>query len=468
MTPIKITAIIAVALIIIPLVPGSGKAISIPDEKKLAKKFMTMIEERNILLKDPVANHMINTVGKTILSNLPPQPFDYSFYLINDNTFNAFASPGAHIFIHRGLITALSNIDELAGIMAHEIAHVVSRHVSQSIERSKLVNIGSLAGMLAGVIAGSAGSSEAAQALTIGSVAAGQSAMLAYTRENETEADQKGVLFLKASCYDPKGLLDSLLKIRDADYQGIEGIPDYFKTHPGTSTRVAHIASLLSGCVRPDPLPECPKTYDYSMVKYRLIGLYDEPDKSMAKIAIDLEKDPDNPALNYGMGLLQSRKYRRQKAEEYFEKALSQRLFDPLILLELGRVYIADGKFSQALEVLAFIQDEPVMGIQARYQYAVAQLESGDLPGAQKNLSKVIETLPDTFPKAYYYMAQIMSRHNETALSDYYLGVYYTQIKDEKNASLLLRKALEDLKDPELRKDAQKRLEKKSKRKEDS
>ncbi len=147
-------------------------------------------------LYDPVAGHLIDAVGRHILANLPAQPFNYSFFLIDDGTFNAFASPGANIFIHRGLITALSSTDELAGIMAHEVAHAVSRHVSQSIDRSKLVNMGTMAGVLAGILVGSAGGGgEAAQALSVGSMAAGYSSMLTYTRENETEADQKALLF---------------------------------------------------------------------------------------------------------------------------------------------------------------------------------------------------------------------------------------------------------------------------------
>ncbi|WP_022667422.1 M48 family metallopeptidase [Desulfospira joergensenii] len=445
------------------LAPAAASAISIPDEMKLAEKFMKMIEERNVILKDPVANHMINEVGGNIISTLPPQPFHYSFYILNDNRFNAFASPAANIFFNRGLITALSSTDELAGIMGHEIAHAVSRHVSQSVDRSKLVSIGTMAGVLAGALVGATGGGgEAVQALSIGSMAAGQSAMLAYTRENETEADQKALLFLKKTCYSPKGLLSSLIKIRESDYQGIEGIPDYFKTHPGTGKRIAHVSSLLAD-YKPSPTHKaCTPDYDFDMVKYRLIGLYEDLDKSIARIGLKLEKNPENPAMNYGMGLLYLRKHRREKAVEYLEKALSQRLFDPMILLELGRVHIIDGKFSLAMDVLTDVQEDPVIGLQAKYYYSVAQLESGNLAGAEKNLERVIAELPETFPRAYYYMAKIMAAKKLDGLSHYYLGIFYSEEKDGRNASRHLKKALETLEDPKLKKEAEKRLEKTS------
>lgn len=443
------------------LVPVTALAISIPDEIKLGEKFMKMIQERRIILKDPIANHMIHTVGADIMATLPPQPFTYTFYLLNDSRFNAFASPGANIFFNRGLITALSSMDELAGIMGHEIAHAVSRHVSQAVDRSKLVNIGTMAGVLAGALVGAAGGgSEAAKALTVGSMAAGQSAMLAYTRENETEADQKAVLFLKKTCYSPQGLLTSLIKIRESDYQGVEGIPDYFKTHPGTGKRIAHVSLLLSDYQPLPSPPPCRSNYDFTMVKYRLMGLYHDPGKSFARLTRELEKDPENPAMNYGMGLVYIQKHRPDKAVEHLEKALITRPFDPMILLELGRARIIEGRFALAMDLLFDVQDDPVIGLQARYYSSVAQIESGNFPGAEKNLEQVIAELPDTFPRAYYYLARIMAGSNRDTLSHYYLGIYYSELKDERNASVHLEKALETLTDPKMRKEAQERLKK--------
>lgn len=423
--------------------PHPATAISIPDEKRLAKEFMKMIKAQMGLLQDPVATHLINSVGRHILAQLPAQPFDYSFYLVDEDSFNAFAAPAANIFIHRGLITALDTIDELAGIMGHEVAHAASRHVSQSIDRAKLVSIGSMAGMLAGVLIGAAGGGDAGQALTVGAMAAGQSSMLAFTRDNETEADQKAILFLKQTCYSPMGLLSGLGKMRAADYRGIEGIPDYFKTHPGTGKRVAHVAGLLADYTPPPTPTACPGTYDYTMVKYRLMGLYDPIDKTEKKLAKILAEEPAGPAPYYAMGLLQARKHRRAEAVSFLQQALGFDLFNPLVLVELGRIYTRDGRFDKAINVLSGLTTDAVIGPMARYYLATAQLESGDLPNAQKNLTQVITDLPDTFPRAYYHLAGILSRQKKEARSHYYLGMYYYQAKDMKNAAHHYKKALD-------------------------
>jgi beta-barrel assembly-enhancing protease len=442
--------------------PAGSFAISIPDEKKLADQFMKMMQEERVILDDPAANHLINTVGHHILTRLPPQPFTYSFYLVNDDTFNAFASPGANIFIHRGLITALSTTDELAGILAHEIAHAASRHVSQSIDRSKLVGIGSMAGVLAGVLIGSAGGGDAGQALTVGSMAAGQSAMLAFTRENETEADQKAFSMLKQTAYSPEGLLDSLNKMRASDFRGIEGIPDYFKTHPGTGNRIAHLAGLLSTYIPPEQLISRPETYDYDLVKYRLMGLYEDTVKSIKKTEAQLAGDiseSHRQACHYGLGLSYARENRRDKAIFHLLKALSFDLLNPLVLVELGRIYTIDGQYEKALDLLTGMQSDPVLGTMARYYLAAAQLELGDLSSARKNLNQVTAASPRAFPRAYFHLANIMSRENKTALSHYYLGVYYDVIKDRKNALRHLTKALDEgLEDTAIKNAAEERL----------
>ncbi|MCP3944758.1 MAG: M48 family metalloprotease [Desulfobacteraceae bacterium] len=435
-------------------------AISIPEEQKLGNQFMKMMKEQQVILHDPIATHMINTVGKNILANLPTQPFTFHFYLVNDDSFNAFASPAANLFIYKGLFFALDSTDELAGIMAHEIAHAVSRHVSQSIDRSKMVNIGSMAGMLAGILIGSTGGGEEASALTIGSLAAGQSAMLAFTRENETDADQKAVLFLSKTPYSSKGLLSGLIKMRESDYQGMEGVPDYFKTHPGTGNRIINLAGILANYKPPHKKKTLPGAFDFNMVKYRIIGLYADLYESIKKVERKLKKDPENPALHYGLGLLYARKNQRSLAITHFKKALSIKLFEPMILLELGRVYIDDGQLENAKNVLAGITDNPVMGLWAKYYLAIAQLESGSFAPAEKNLKQVIDIKPEAFPRAYYHLADLMSRENKQALSHYYLGLYYSESRDKKNAIHQLRLAKETLKDPILKEDAKKRFEK--------
>ncbi len=459
MSPYRFRRILAVYLALMITLSPQAFAISIPDEQKMGNEFMEMVQDSGIILHDPVARQMINTVGNHIVDILPPQVFTYDFNMINDDSFNAFASPAANIFVHRGLIAALDTIDEFAGIMAHEVAHATSRHVSESIDRSKLVTIGSFAGMLAGVLIGAAGGGEAASAMTMGSMAAGQSAMLSFTRQNETEADQKAVLFLRKTGYDPNGMLSGLKKMRDVDYWGMDAVPEYFKTHPGTTTRVSHLAGILADYQEPADKPSPPETYDFQMVKYRVIGLYGNPDLYFSKLKAEFSREPDNPALNYGLGLLYARTHQTDLGVGHLQKALSINVFDPMILLELGRIYIQNGDYGKALSVLEGVKEDKVMGLLATYYTAVAQVEMGNLKEAETLLALVLKREPLAYPRANYHLAKIMSQNANAPMSHYYLGIYYTGINDFKNGFRHLNRAIDTLEDPKIKEDAEKRLQ---------
>ena len=457
------TIFVSICLIIfLSMTLNSSFAISIPEEKAVGKKFMEMIQKQQMILKDPIANHMVTQVGKHLFSFLPPQPFDYSFYIIDDNVFNAFASPAANIFVYRGLITSLDSIDELAGIIAHEIAHAVSRHVSESIDRSKYISIGSLAGVLAGIVLGSQSGGQAGATLITGSMAIGRTAMLAFTRENETEADEKGIMFLKKSCFSPEGLLSGLMKIRASDFRGVEGIPDYVKTHPGTAKRIGHVETILSGYIPPKNKIKCNEDFRFDMVKYRLLGLYADIEPTFIQLTAELKASPsaaDPAAIHYGMGLIYARKFMMEKALLQFKKALSINIFDPMILLEMGRVYLLNGEPQKALNVLDGLETGPVMGVMTRFNQAEAYLELRNLPKAKNLFNAIIDKAPSLYPKAYYNLANILSLEKNPGLSHYYLGVYYSKINNDKTAIIHLNKALDTLKDAAEIKKAEKLLD---------
>ena len=464
MIPVKLLYTALSTLLTFWFFVSTSIAISIPEEKKIAQKFMQMVQQEQMILNDPIATHMVNRIGRHILFFLPPQPFDYSFNVVDDDVFNAFAAPGANIFVYRGLITSLDSMDELAGIIGHEIAHAASRHVSESIDRSKFVSIGSLAGMLAGAIIGSNSGGDAGSTIITGSMALGQTAMLAFTRDNETEADEKGIMFLKKSCFSPEGLLTGLMKIRESDYRGVENIPDYVKTHPGTGSRIAHTETILEGYVPLKTKAKCPDNFNFDMVKYRLLGRYSDLEPTFEQLTTQLKNDPSNAAIHYGLGLIYERKFRKEQALAHLKKALAIKPFDPMILLEIGRIYQLQGDAERALEVLKGVESHPVLGVMANFHQANAHLDLRHLAKAKQLLNTVISSAPALYPKAYYSLAHIVSLEKDTGLSHYYLGVYYAKSNQHKTAIVHLKKALVHLVDPDEVKKAEKLLDLEQKR----
>ncbi len=424
-------------------------AMTIGKEKKLAKKYMKQMRNSGLIIKDPIISSLVQNIGDEIVSKLPPQPFKYSFFVFDVDGFNAFATPGANIFINRGLITSLDTIDELAGIIAHETAHAANRHISQLIDKSKIVNIATLAGVIAGVLIGSKADGDLGQGLAMGALAAGHSAMLTYTREHETEADQKGFEYLTKTSFSPTGLKTSLKKIRAADFYGTENIPDYLKTHPGSAKRIQSLEIMNANYQRekkPVSAQEARnERYNFEMIKYRIVGLYKESSHANKIFSRLLKKEPDNAAYHYGFALALIKQLQFDKAKVHLKKALAKKLFDPLILLEISNLYLQEGEAQKAVNILKNIKDNPGVKTSALYLLGQAQVELGNYKEAKSNLANVIDSPAMVIPKVYYYMAKIYSRENNPGLKHYFLGQYYFEIKNNKNARTHLIKALETL-----------------------
>ncbi len=415
----------------------------------MAREFMEMVEQQMTLIHDPMALDLISTIGRRIVGQLPPQPFDYTFHIVDSDQFNAFAGPGANIFVNRGLITALDDSDELAGILGHECAHAACRHISQMLDRSKLVSIGTLAGVLAGVLVGAAGGGDAAQAVVLGSMATGQTSMLAYSRENEEEADQKGVQYIRDASFSPRGLLTGLEKIRASDWYGSEAIPAYLKTHPGSKERILYLEAWLQDHANEAVTNNGIDPFRFKMVKYRLAGLYGPVEATEALLSKMVKKDPEDAALHYGLALVLVRKSLLDQALTHLGKALTLRLFDPFILIEMGRVHLLKGSPEKALMVLEGLDTVEDVRLPLLFYRGSARLELGMLDKAKADFSRVVDADPDLFPRVYYNLADISGQEQEVGLSHYYLGLYYHALKEARNALFHLEKSLGTMDDPD-------------------
>lgn len=436
--------------------PGNAHAISIKEEKELAEKYMRMIKKEQTIIKDPVICNLVESMGNEILSKVPPSPFNFSFYAVDNDSFNAFAAPGANIFVTRELITSLDTVDELAGIMGHEIAHASLRHISQLIDKNKIVSIGSLAGIIAGaLIGGAGGEADIGQAVIAGTMAAGQTAILSYSREHEKEADQLGFNYLSQTRFSQQGLVTSLEKIRARDYYGTEDIPDYFKTHPGVKKRISFLESLLKN-KQIDPGKPAIDDYRFDMIKARLIGLYDKPDQAEEKFRNILAKHPDKISGHYGLALSLSRQSRIDEALDSLGRALALSPFDPMLILESGRLNLLKGDAGNAADILEGIETDSLVGLLATYHLGRARIELGLLDSAERDFDRILSKIPDHLPKAHYYKARIHSEKGEAALSHYHLGVYYAEIDNTDNARFHLKKALSGHMDENLKKRAEK------------
>jgi len=435
-----------VALIIMgsTLSPQSAFGITLQEEEELSREFIKVVLTHYEIIDDPLIVNYVNEVGNKIISVLPPQPFSYHFYVIKEDVYNAFAIPAGHIFINSGLFEAMESEEELAGILSHEIAHVVCRHISKKIERAQKINMATLAGVAAGMLLGAAGGGAAASAVTMGSMAAGQSMNLAYSREDERQADQIGLHIERKAGYNGEGLMDVLEKIRSKRWFDTNQIPSYLQTHPGAEERMAYIDTWLEKH-KEKTAPTDP--YNFERAHTRLVAVYGDKSTALTRFKSAVKRNPDNPLTHYGYGLVLEREGDHKAAVEQLKAALGKRAFDPFILKDLGLIYFNDGQYEEAFRILegaaSIISNDP----EILFYLGRTQVELGRLMDAVATFEALISKKYN-YPRAFYFLGETYGKLGKIGDAHYNLGIYYEKKGDLKNAAFHLKKGLEHMDDP--------------------
>lgn len=213
--------------------------VSASEEDELGDDYAQSIAAQVEILEDSAATSWLAAMGARLTSVADTNHRDWHFYLVDDSTVNAFAVPGGHVFIHRGLIEHAGSYSELAGVVGHEIAHVTLRHsVDQMRSRTRT---GIVVTVFCAVV--NICSSTAAQvAIDVG----GQALFAKYSRDDESQADSAAVGYLVAGGVDPRGIpamFERLAAIRRADPTALEA---WFGSHPLEESRISRTNALIS------------------------------------------------------------------------------------------------------------------------------------------------------------------------------------------------------------------------------
>ena len=455
----KLTTSIALSFFVLQLIfLPNVFGITIQEEEDLSKELLQVIEKKLHLIKDPFVVGYVNKIGNDILAKMPPQPFTYRFYVVKQHVYNAFATPAGHIFINSGLLTALETEEELAGILAHEIAHVVSRHISQNIDRSPKIGLATLAGIAAGIFIGAGGSAALGNAVVAGSMAAGQSATLAYSREDELQADQLALEYLANAGYGGQGLLDSMQKIRSKQWLGTEQIPDYLLTHPAVEERMAYIDTYLSS----NPLPETDrKPIDpdaFRFVQATILGKHSDGQSALASFDALLRLDPNDTIALYGKALALAQLEEYTDAILLLKKALERDAFNAILLKEMGRIYFLQGQYPKALQTLSGSYRLSPQDTESLYYLARTNMALGNLDQSVEEFNTYIKKNPKE-AEAHRLLGSTYGMQEELGLAHYHLGKYNQMKGRWKTAGIHLQKALPLVTDPKQRVEIEKMLE---------
>jgi predicted Zn-dependent protease len=418
---------------------GKSWGITTEEEKKLGKRILLEMEKRVDWIRDPIVQVYVDKIGHSILKEAGSTPFDFTFHVVKGTEPNAFAMPGGHIFLTSGLIILAENDQEVAGVMSHEVAHVTGRHIAQLIDRSKRLNIASLAAMIAGALLGGGGT--ASEAITATAMATAEALTLKYTRENETDADQNGLRFLIRAGYDPDGLITFLNKIyKTSLIASSSRIPLYLSTHPAIETRISFLENLL----RTGPKPQGPfrSIGDFRRFQTKVFVEEREPHIAVSHFESLVKTHPRDDNALFGLGLAFRKMGRLDKAAEIFQTASSPAPGDPDVLRELGIVYFMSGKADlsiQTLETLKTIRPDDPLG---NYYLGKGYQEKGKFEQALVLFLQIYKQLPE-WADICLSLGSVYGRMGQKGLSHFYFGKHFSLRGENNNALLHFRTGLE-------------------------
>ena len=224
---------------------GALNLISVNDEIALGRRAQQEVRQQLPELRDRTVSAYIENLGRRIAARADGPRFPYTFDVANSREVNAFALPGGPIWINRGTIDAAQTEAQLAGVIAHEIAHIANRHAAEQITKGTFANVG--LGILGAILGGEGRASQIAQ---LGAGIAAQATMMKFSRDAEREADTKALQYMRRAGYDPRGMVEFLRILRTQQGRDGGSAATFFSSHPAPADRINRLqqqANRLAG-----------------------------------------------------------------------------------------------------------------------------------------------------------------------------------------------------------------------------
>ena len=367
--------------------------------KELGRAFLSEVLQQYQFVKDPEVTSLVTGIGRQIAAAQGADPTTYHFLVVKELQPNAFAIPGGYIFITDSLLAKLRSPEEVAGVLAHEIAHVRRNHFFQDEDKLQAVNLATIAAILL---------SKGNPAVVAGGIAANVDLQLHYSRENESEADIFAVQYLKKAGYDPRGLLQSFETLAFYQQFNTPDTPIYFSTHPGLNERLKNLELLLR---QPSEEPTTPspagRFVDWGRItvglQAQLQPLTEAP--VLVRGVADVAGNPERKQYLTGVAYLKmgnfakavpeylaavaanpdSAVYRADLALSYFQlqktemalseaqEALKRDPHQATALVVLGRLEEHSGRFAEAItfyeDVSGPLADDPLLHLRLAQSY---------------------------------------------------------------------------------------------------
>ena len=370
------------------------------------------------VLRDAETEALFRDISAPLIQAAGLRPEDVKVVLIHDRSINAFALAGQNVYLHSGLITDANNVNEVQGVIAHELGHVVGGHIIRLHDGIRQAGHISILSLLLGVAAMAAGAGEAG----MGIMAAGQQVamgrFLAFSRVQESSADQAGASFLSRAGISGRGSLAFFGKLQNMEFRlAVPQEDSYGRTHPLHRERIA----ALENVYKTDPAWDRPTPAElearFQRVRAKLAGYVDEPQRVLAKYPASDRSVPARYARAYAW----HRSGHPERALAEAESLLAEQPQDPFYLELKGQILLESGRPAEALEAL---------------REAVARSRNEPLIASIFGHALIATEDPANFPEAERVLRTVVQRDQQNPFAWYQLGIVYDRSGDVGRANL--------------------------------
>jgi len=288
-------------------------------ERKVGEIIMREFHRDPDYIDDAPLLEYINNLGISLVEARPEvrgeANYDFQFFIVRDQSINAFALPGGFIAVHSGLFLAAQSESELAGVMGHEVGHVAQRHIARMLGQERRDSLIPIAGMLLAMMAAARSSPDAAEAAAIGGEALMAQRQLAFSRDAEREADRVGLQIMSAAGYDSTGMVSFFGRMQKAT-RLYHDVPAFLQNHPMTSERIAD----LQGRINNMSYRQHVDSMAFRIIQARLRILQDANPQALREASAffqnQLEVNPRTEAVSskYGLAMIAMKRGEYDKA----------------------------------------------------------------------------------------------------------------------------------------------------------
>lgn len=397
---------------------SAARTLSREDEIALGRQIMRDLRSAGMILDDPESTEYLQSLGQRLASHGDIDDRKFTFFFVDSAEVNAFALPGGYIGINAGLLMTTNNESELAGVLAHEVAHVTQRHIARGIEQAGRLDLATTAAMVGAILVGaSSGNSEVTEAaIALGSAAQVQG-RINFTRANEHEADRVGIGMLAAAGFDPNAMATMFEELERRVRLSGTRIHDFLSTHPVSAARIAEARDRA----RTTPVVQAVDSRTYALMRARVRALVMNPNEALEYFSRTIEAGSVSDALHYGHALALTRAGHADEAIPVLERLLDGN--EDMMYFHLA---LAGARFKAGDTQTAIAGYEHAMRLFPRnvavtQAYAYALLHTGRGREALPHLTALLPQ-PDPDPNLYRLLAMCSGSSGKLADAHYFMS----------------------------------------------